>query len=49
LRVAQARSACLAQHDPAHCDCRRAYTGAEAFGTELAAVPAPTGREHACV
>src|SRR5207244_11260311 len=46
-RVAEARPACLAEHgqaDPAH---RPLWAGAEAFGPELAAIPAPASREHA--
>src|SRR5439155_15901007 len=40
-RVAEARSACVAEHDQAHPARRPLWAGAEAFGPELAAIPAP--------
>jgi hypothetical protein len=46
-RVAEARPACVAEHDQAHPAHRPLWAGAEAFGPELAAIPPPASREHA--
>src|SRR5207245_4340701 len=40
-RAAEARPACVAEHDQAHPAHRPLWAGAEAFGPELAAIPAP--------
>jgi hypothetical protein len=46
-RVAEAGSACLAEHGQADHAYRRLWAGAAAVGAEPAAVPAPAGGQHA--